>query len=92
MLVAGGALKALAGPGGASAGGGAPGGGVAVGGTPVGPESQDLATNVPEETQSAGTTVQVNVQGNVFDRRETGLYIAEVVRESFETEGVKVFT
>lgn len=93
MVAAGGALKALAGGGGASAGGGAPGGGVAVGGTPVGSESMDLTTAVPDETErQAGTTVQVNVQGNVFDRRETGLYIAEVIRESFETEGVKVFT
>lgn len=86
MLTAGGALKALAGGGGASAGGGAPGGGVAVGGTPVGPESREL-TALPDELEGEGTSIQVTVQGNVLDRRETGLYIAETLQEYFDSSG-----
>jgi hypothetical protein len=40
------------------------------------------------EDQRRGTEVNVNVQGNVFNQRETGLEIARIIRDSFEQEGV----
>lgn len=34
-----------------------------------------------------GTNVAVNIQGNVLDRRETGIEIAKVLQEHFDTSG-----
>lgn len=89
MATAGGALKALAGAGGgggASAALAAPtgGGGVAAEGTA---ELNNPLTQQQVEAQQR-TAVQINVQGSVFDSKETGLRIADIVRESFETSGV----
>lgn len=39
------------------------------------------------ERQGPNTGVQVIVQGNILDRRETGLAIAEIINESFYTNG-----
>jgi hypothetical protein len=93
LITAGGALKAFAGGagGGASA---AAGGGVAAGGG-GGFEGGELdtggITEVAElERETPGTTVTVNVQGNILDRRETGLEIAEVINETFGSNGVVI--
>lgn len=93
MVAAGGALKALAG-GGAGAGGG--GGGAAApsasaataGGVGEfgGGELNTLAED--EERLRPATAVTVNVQGNVLDRRETGLELVEVINEAFGSDGV----
>jgi hypothetical protein len=59
------------------------GGGVATagGGSSV---SNDPVTAIPEtEKQKPVTQVQVNIQGNVLDRRETGMAIMDVIREEF---------
>jgi hypothetical protein len=41
-------------------------------------------TDLPEtEDRKPATTVQINVQGNILDRRESGLAIAEVLNEYF---------
>lgn len=92
MLVAGGALKALSGGGGGGGSATGAGGGVAVGGTGVGAGSTELAnpaTDVGQAAQERGTQVTVNVQGNVFDRRQTGLELAEVIAEAVGSGGVQ---
>ena len=77
----GGALTAFAGqsagPGGGGAGGGA-GGGVSSVDTP--------ALAAPELDRNRKTEVAVNIQGNVLDRRETGLEIASVLQEFFDKQ------
>lgn len=92
LIVLGGALKALAGGGGAAAqstgSGGSSGGGVAsgqAGASPVQDQGQDYQDLQRGEV---GTSIQVNVEGNILDRKETGLYIADVINESFGSQGV----
>jgi hypothetical protein len=98
LIVLGGALKALAGGGGggasagASAGGGGEGGGVAAsrdGRAPTNDNGQSFQEN---ERGAIGTSVQVNVQGNVLDRKETGMYLADVINETFGSNGVTFAT
>lgn len=97
LAVLGGALKAYAGGGGgggpaavSSAGADASGGGVAASGG-TGTAQSDQATSFNDTERGAvGTKVEVNVQGNVFDRRETGLMIADVLNESFGSNGVQL--
>jgi len=38
-------------------------------------------------TRAKGTVVNVNVAGNVFDRRESGLEIAKIIQEQFDLNG-----
>ena len=40
-----------------------------------------------EERAAAQTGVQVVVQGNIFDSRETGLQIAQIINDSFDLNG-----
>lgn len=40
-----------------------------------------------EERAAAETGVQVVVQGNIFDSRETGLQIAQIINDSFDLNG-----
>lgn len=69
---------------GADFGGGAAGGGVNAGpGSPSGEESQ-------QEQKKAN--IQVVIQGNVLDRRETGLAIADVIQETFASNGLAFST
>jgi len=89
MVTAGGVLTALAGSGGGSspAGGAAGGPGGAFGGIatdPFGGQTQ-LAE---QERQQPMTGVTVNVQGNIMDRKQTGLELAEIIRENFDLAGV----
>lgn len=90
LAVIGGALKAVAGGGGV--GGGAPsagGGGVAVGAAGAPPTAEVSPANFNDSQRNeVGTKVEVNIGGNVFDRRETGLQIAEVINEVFGSNGV----
>lgn len=75
-------LKSAATPGaGALAGGVAAGGGGLEGGG-VGQVSNTIT---PAEAPKQKTEVQINVQGNILDRRESGLAIAEVLQEYFDT-------
>lgn len=41
-----------------------------------------------DQIQETGPSVQLNVQGNILDRRETGLELAEVIREAFDGNAV----
>lgn len=92
MVVAGGALKAIAG--GSS---GMPGGGSSanVPSTETVAAGGGVATTVsnPSMAQSQpSTSVNVNIAGNVLDRRQSGLEIVEVINEAFGTNGVKFAT
>ena len=85
LILLGGALQAI---GGASSGAGSSvgdtgggGGGSSGGGGSIG----GLASN--EERVKPQTGVQVVVQGNVFDTRETGLHIAQIINDSFDNNG-----
>lgn len=97
LAVLGGALKAYAGGGGggpAAASASSPdvGGGVAAnGGSGAAPATQATSFNDTQRGE-VGTKVEVNVQGNVFDRRETGLMIAETINEAFGSNGVTFAT
>lgn len=86
LSVLGGVLKSLAGEGG---GGGSPsaagGGGVAAGGE--GALAVDTGT-ISQEREEPQSKVVVNIQGNVLDRKGTGIEIAEIIRENFDLAGV----
>ncbi len=86
-VILGGAIQALGGGGGGGAPAATSGGGVATEGgggltQPIGATNAALA-----ETQEKGTQVHVTIQGNVLDRRETGLAIIDVLNEHFATNG-----
>lgn len=85
----GGILSASGGAGPQDAGGG--GGASSSGGIDSGPVTEYMP---PDSMQPTGpqTAVSVTVQGNVLDNRETGLYIAEVLREQFDQQGLVVTT
>jgi hypothetical protein len=87
LIALGGLLKSLSGGGGASAdAGGSGGGGIAS--TPA--EGGIFTPDEDEPAQKPGQQVVVNVQGNILDRRQTGLELAEVIRESFESQGTTI--
>ena len=83
LIALGGALQALGagGGGGEAAGaGGGGGGGGGLGGNP--------ALTTPTEEKKPETNIVVNILGNVLDRRQTGLEIAEVIQETFGSNGI----
>lgn len=82
--VVGGALKALSG-----GGGGVPGSSPT---TPSYTSDSNVGTTFTsdQERAQAQTGVQVIVQGNVFDSKETGLQIAQILSDSFDTNGTIV--
>lgn len=84
LIAAGAALAAFGGVLSAIGGGGAgaAGGGAAGASTLTAPDQQ-LETFEPVE-QKPQTQVAINVQGNILDRRETGLEIARIIQESFD--------
>lgn len=84
LVALGAILKALAGAGNTEIGGGAGGGGLAGGFTPAGSEP---VTQGFLQQRSNLTGVTVNVSGNVLDRRQTGLELAEVIQEHFNNNG-----
>lgn len=95
MILAGGALSVLGGVLQALGGGG----GSSPAPTPIG-ASQPLGQadsssflndmTQDEERVMPQTGVQVIVQGNVFDSRETGLQIAQIINDSFDNNGVLI--
>jgi hypothetical protein len=47
-----------------------------------------MTEQTPEQERAAAQTgVQVVVQGNIFDSRETGLQIAQIINDSFDLNG-----
>lgn len=96
LAIIGGALKAFAGGGGGvpstgGAGGGGGGGVATGGGAAVDPNNQAVAFN-EQERKDVGTKVEVNIAGNVLDRRETGMHIADVINETFGSNGITFAT
>lgn len=88
LSILGGVLMALGGGGGGAA---AASGQVAPGSAPgatVGGSGSDMGLANEEERVRPNTGVTVNIQGNVLDRRQTGLEIAQIINESFDTDGV----
>lgn len=83
-------LKSFFGGGGASEPSQTASGGPVAGGGLSSPAS-DVLTE-PEEVQARGPEISVNIQGNVLDRKETGLEIVEIINEAFETQGAVVRT
>lgn len=91
LVAVGTVLKAVSGGG----GGGASAGAVPSfpGGSDFSPGSGGSASqnNTPDlVAQTPQTTVSVNIQGNVLDRRQTGLEIAQIIQESFDANGTLV--
>ncbi len=89
----GGILSALGGGGASSAGAGAGGGGG--GGGASGAMSADVGGQedvAALEPRKPETNITVQVQGNILDRRQTGLEIAEVIQETFGTNGINYNT
>jgi len=70
----------------AAAGGGAGGGGFSSADAVSGEDVTELEPRKPE------THLTVNVQGNILDRRQTGLEIAEVIQETFGSNGINFST
>lgn len=93
MILAGGALTVLGGVLQAlGTGGGVPAAGNAVGAPGTSPSNplftSPMTEQTPEEARAqAQTGVQVVVQGNIFDSRETGLQIAQIINDSFDLNG-----
>jgi len=100
LTIAGGAMQALgaglggsnsvgaasaAGAGGGSAGATATGGGIAAAPVTVG---ENLSTQMTNPEKTAENKIVVNIQGNVLDRRETGLEIANIINETFGSNGI----
>jgi TP901 family phage tail tape measure protein len=81
LQILGGILQGMGGGGAATGGAGAEGGGGA------GFEEPD--TSGLEELQDQ-SKIEVRIEGNVLDRRETGLEIVEILQEAFDTQQATV--
>lgn len=64
--------------------GGAPSGGAATAGTSQAGTTAQEPESFEAVEQKPQTQVAINVQGNILDRRETGLEIAKIIQESFD--------
>lgn len=90
LSILGGVLQALGGGGGAAAPASSGVGGGIGASQPISMmDSESFMNEMTDdrERQTPNTGVQVIVQGNILDRRETGLAIAEIINESFYTNG-----
>lgn len=88
LIAFGGLLKALSGGGGESSGVSAGSFGSGGGGTAdIGGGSFAAAVPDQDATRAKGTLVNVNVEGNILDRRESGLEIAKIIQEQFDVNG-----
>lgn len=56
--------------------------------SPVGPP--DDISQVVSPSEQIKPSLTLNIQGNVLDRRQTGLEIAEVLRETFLTNDIRI--
>jgi len=94
LVVLGGAIQALAGGGtGSSAAASTASGGATPTTSMDGGQSsnQDMfQTPAEAERAKAQTGVTINVQGNILDRRETGLELAEILNSAFDTNGTLI--
>ena len=82
LVLIGGIMKALAG------GGGGPIANPNAAAADAVVASGDVYQQTQEEERAAAQTgVQVIVQGNIFDSRETGLQIAQIINDSFDLNG-----
>jgi hypothetical protein len=91
LIKAGAALAAFGGALSAVGGGGAKGGGGGGGGSVASPSNggmSDFQDVTQLERAKQQTQITVQVQGNILDRRQTGLEIAEVIQETFGTNGI----
>lgn len=90
MSVLGGALMAVgegvSGGGGAGAGASVGGGG----GGSVGSFDQGQTPDQSLKGEEDRARVTVNIQGHVFDAKETGLRIVEIVQDAFDTSGARL--
>lgn len=91
VVVAGGVLQALGGGGSGAAAASATTAGANYAVTDTSQNNEDLFSQTPEqEREKAKTGVTINVQGNILDRRETGLELAEILNSAFDTNGTLV--
>lgn len=91
LTVLGGVLQALGAGGGTPAAPGTPAAASAAGGGTTASYDSPMAAMTPEQERAkAQTGVQVIVQGNIFDNRETGLQIAQIINDSFDLEGTQI--
>lgn len=88
LIVLGGALMALSGGGAAvQTTGQGPASAGSGGGVTFSPESQQ--SQLSDETPvQPSTQINVTVQGNVLDRRQSGLEIVEIINEAFDSQGL----
>jgi hypothetical protein len=85
LIVLGTLLKSIFGGGGESA---APSGGGVAGSTA--PGVSEATQLQPAEPALPTTNVSINVQGNILDRRETGLELANIINETFDSNGIVI--
>ena len=86
MIAFGGVLAALGGKGASAPSGADTGGGVVGGGST---STGGTMAQQPEATiQEKKPTVNITVQGNVMDNRQTGLYLAEVLDDAFRDQDI----
>lgn len=91
LTVLGGVLQALGAGGGTPAAPGTPAAASPAGGGTTASYDSPMAAMTPEQERAkAQTGVQVIVQGNIFDNRETGLQIAQIINDSFDLEGTQI--
>ncbi len=93
LITLGGAITALAGGGGgdsapAAGGGGGSGGGGSASSGSTGINSGDVSDVSQAQPTKPSTNVTVQVNGNILDRRQTGLELAEVIQDTFGTNGI----
>lgn len=86
LIVLGGALSAM-GEGGETGAGTATASGGGVVGSGGTADLGAVADGSQLERAQPGTQIAVNIQGNVLDRRQTGLEIVEIIKEQFDTQG-----
>lgn len=89
MSVAGGAMMAL-GEGTSGAASGAPSVGGYGGGGGTGGTGGDVTGNPADQIAQHKTNVEVHIHGDVFDSRETGLRVVELINDAFTTQGAQV--
>jgi hypothetical protein len=97
LIAAGAALATFGGILAASAGGGA-GGAVGAGGGVGGDTGGGVATAPSQTTEidenaavaEPKPAINVTIEGNVLDRRQTGLEIVDILQEAFDTQGARV--
>lgn len=92
LIILGGALQALGGGGVGSAAAASASSGGATPTTSVDQQNQQDMFQTPAEAEraKAQTGVTINVQGNILDRRETGLELAAIINSAFDNNGVMI--